>query len=114
MATISLAFSLLSIVALCTLILKDGVSCFEKSPSWRGLALAVALVNSLLLVLVTELLGAFGRLQFGWVLALWALLAAAQIPFWRRIITALRTAREPSAPLTAIEIALIVDRKSVV
>jgi hypothetical protein len=108
MATISLAFSLLSIVALVILILKDGVAGFGKAPGWRGLALSATIVNGLLLVVVTEGLGAFGRLQFGWVLALWALLGAIQLPFWQRSIRALRAARAPSAPLTGIEIALIV------
>lgn len=114
MATIALALSVLSALALSILILTDAGSHVEQEPSRRRLALSAAIVNSLLLVMVTECLGALGHLEFAWVLATWVLLGAVQIPLWRRLITRLRVSRAPSPPLTRIEVALIVPVVAIV
>ncbi len=114
MTTIALALTVLATLALSILILAEGGSQVQRSPSWRGLALSMAIVNGLLLVLVAEVLSALGRLEFGWTLATWALLGTIQIPRWRRLIGRLRGSRAPSAPFSRIEIALIVPVLAIV
>lgn len=114
MTTLALALSVLSTLTLSVLILAEGASHFETAPSWRKLALSIAIVNGLMVVLVTEFLSALGRLEFGWTLTAWVLLGTLQIPFWRRLIRTLRSSRATSVPLTKIDIALIVPVVAIV
>lgn len=105
---IGLLLSVLSALMLAILIQRACREEFERFPSWRVFALAVVLVNALLVVVVTEALSGLGRLELAGVLVAWVLLVSVQIPGWWRIARTIRGARSPSGTLSRPEIGLLV------
>jgi hypothetical protein len=93
MILLSTVLTILSALTLAAAILLGGRAHLASAASWRVLVLAVLVVNALLLVAITEFLGAFHRLTFTWTLAAWILVLAAQIRPWLAVGVAIRQAR---------------------